>query len=86
MRSRWPGGYTKLGKLHKINGQSADAAHVVRYTGSGRYDQEKFGFLHVEVSKTQIVGTYLAAVYDNEQPPPDIVGQIPVDLSAHKVY
>lgn len=82
------GGYTKLGKLHKIDGANPRTPLTLSDTlVLERYDQEKFGFLRVEVSKTQIVGTYLAAVYDESStPPPDIVDRFTVDLSAHKVY
>src|SRR5580692_6986332 len=53
------GGYTKLGTLHKVNGE--DPA-VPLSVGGGltleQYDQKNFGFLRLEVSKTRIVGTY----------------------------
>jgi len=58
------GGYTKLGKVHQINGAYPQAPLKL---GSDltleQYDQDNFGFLRLEVSKTQIVGTYLSAPY-----------------------
>ncbi len=58
------GGYTKLGKLQQING-AYPAAPLPLPNGLTleQYDQDNFGFLRVEVSKTQIVGTYLSAHY-----------------------
>lgn len=58
------GGYTKLGKLHEIKGAYPQAPLPI---GGGltleQYDQDNFGFLRLEISKTQIVGTYLSAPY-----------------------
>lgn len=58
------GGYTNLGKLQLVNGAYPKAPLVV---GGGltleQYDQNDFGFLRLEVSKTQIVGSYLSAPY-----------------------
>ncbi|MGA2919874.1 MAG: metallophosphoesterase [Candidatus Sulfotelmatobacter sp.] len=58
------GGYTKLGNLHTVNGA---APKVPLSLPNGltleQYDQTNFGFLRFEVSKTQIVGTYLSAPY-----------------------
>jgi len=58
------GGYTNLGKLQPVNGAYPKAPLAVT---SGltleQYDQDNFGFLRLEVSKTQIVGTYLSAPY-----------------------
>ncbi len=60
------GGYKNLGKLQKINGAYPDPTHPLPL-GNGltleRYDQDNFGFLRLEVSKNQIVGTYLSAPY-----------------------
>jgi acid phosphatase type 7 len=58
------GGYTNLGKLQQINGAYPTVPLTV---GSGisleQYDQTNFGFLRLEVSKKQIVGTYVSAPY-----------------------
>lgn len=58
------GGYTKLGKLQLVNGAYPKAPLAV--TGNltlEQYDQDNFGFLRLEISKTQIMGTYLSAPY-----------------------
>jgi hypothetical protein len=58
------GGYTKLGKLHKLG--NVYPTPPITIGGSlilEQYDQDDFGFLRLEVSKTQIVGTYLSAPY-----------------------
>jgi hypothetical protein len=60
------GGYKNLGKLQKINGAYPDPTKPLAVGASltlERYDHDDFGFLRLEVSKTQIVGTYLAAPY-----------------------
>ena len=58
------GGYTNLGKLQKLNGNYPTVPLTL---GSGisleQYDQDNFGFLRLEVSKKQIVGTYISAPY-----------------------
>lgn len=58
------GGYTNLGKVHQINGAYPKAPLPL---GGGltleQYDQDNFGFLRLQVSKSQIVGTYFSAPY-----------------------
>jgi hypothetical protein len=58
------GGYSKLTKLHKIDGQYPPTPLPLE---SGLtlddYDQDNFGFLRLELSKTQILGTYFSAPY-----------------------
>ena len=81
------GGYTNMGKLQKINGAYPVAPLSV---GSGltleQYDQDNFGFLRVEVSKTQIVGTYVSAPYSvGTTPAASIVETFTVDLVKHTV-
>ncbi len=81
------GGYTKLGTLHQING--ADPT-VPLALGSGltfeQYDQKNFGFLRLEVSKTQIAGTYLSAPYvTGSTPAAKVVDSFVVDLTKHTV-
>lgn len=64
------GGYTKLGKLHKVRGANPG---VPMPLGDGlsleQYDQDNFGFLRLEVSKTEIVGAYLSAPYSSGSEP-----------------
>jgi hypothetical protein len=81
------GGYTKLGTLHKVNG--ADPA-VPLSIGSGltleQYDQKNFGFLRLEVSKVQIVGTYYSAPYvSGGTPTASVVDSFVVDLGNNTV-
>jgi hypothetical protein len=58
------GGYTKLGKLQKIGGAYPSAPLPLGGNLTlEEYDQDNFGFLRLEVSKTQIVGTYTSAPY-----------------------
>ena len=81
------GGYTKLGKLHSINGANPPAPLPL---GNGltleQYDQDNFGFLRVEVSKTQIVGTYLSAPYvSGGTPAAKVVERFVVDLVKNTV-
>lgn len=84
------GGYTKLGKVHKINGAYPKAPLPL---GDGltleQYDQNDFGFLRLEVSKTQIVGTYLAAQYEapfsGDPVTPAVVDSFLIDLTKNTV-
>ncbi|MFL6388705.1 MAG: metallophosphoesterase family protein [Terriglobales bacterium] len=81
------GGYTKLGTLHKINGQ---APTVPLPLGGGltleQYDQTEFGFLRLEVSKSQLVGTYFAAPYSpTTVPPANIRDSFTIDVANHTV-
>lgn len=58
------GGYTNLGKVHQINGVYPKAPlKLGNNLTLEQYDHDDFGFLRLEVSKTQIVGTYLSAPY-----------------------
>jgi hypothetical protein len=53
------GGYSKLGKLHKVHGQYPEAPMQVSDTLTlASYDQGNFGFLRFEVTAEQIVGRY----------------------------
>lgn len=81
------GGYSKLGKLHTINGRPALAPLQLSDTLKLEcYDDEYFGFLRFEVTKGQIVGTYFSALYDESQTPkPRITDGFTVDLSARTV-
>jgi acid phosphatase type 7 len=64
------GGYTNLGKLHQVNGAAPKAPLTL---GGGlsleQYDQDNFGFLRLEVSKTLIEGTYFSAPYSSGATP-----------------
>jgi calcineurin-like phosphoesterase family protein len=81
------GGYTKLGTLHQING--ADPT-VPLSLGNGltfeQYDQKNFGFLRLEVSKTQIAGTYLSAPYvTGSTPVAKVADRFVIDLAKNTV-
>jgi hypothetical protein len=58
------GGYSRLGKLHKINGKypltPLDLGASLRLE---EYDHDNYGFLRLEISRSEIVGTYLSAPY-----------------------
>jgi len=59
------GGYTNLGKLQKIGGAfPTTPLKISSDLTLETYDQTNFGFLRLEVSKTQILGTYTSAPYD----------------------
>jgi hypothetical protein len=81
------GGYTKLGTLHKIDGKYPTAPlKLGNDLTLEQYDQARFGFLRLEVSKTQIVGTYLAAPFSHaDQPVGKVVERFAVDLVKHTV-
>jgi acid phosphatase type 7 len=58
------GGYTKLGKLHQLNGSYPKAPlKIGNDLTLEQYDQDNFGFLRLEVNTTQIIGTYQSAPY-----------------------
>ena len=65
------GGYTKLGKLHKVHSKYPTVPFEVSETLTlEQYDQDNFGFLRLEVSKTTITGVYLSAPYEETKTPP----------------
>lgn len=81
------GGYTKLGKLQKVQGAYPKAPLSV---GKGltleQYDQDNFGFLRLEVSQTQIVGIYLSAPYSvGGTPAAKAADSFTVDLTKNTV-
>ncbi|HME11036.1 MAG TPA: metallophosphoesterase [Bryobacteraceae bacterium] len=81
------GGYTNLGKLQTIKGQYPKAPLAL---GNGltleQYDQDNFGFLRLELSKKQIVGTYLSAPYSaGSTQAGTVVEQFAIDLVKHTV-
>lgn len=81
------GGYTKLSRLNQINGAYPQVPLAL---GGGltleQYDQTNFGFLRLEISKTQIVGTYLSAPYvAGGTGPGQVLESFIVDLASHTV-
>lgn len=81
------GGYTKLGALHTVNGGPPPKPLPLGNTLTLEdYDQTNFGFLRLEVSKTEIVGTYLSAPYSaGASPVGNEVESFTVDLTNHTV-
>lgn len=81
------GGYTNLGKLQRVNGAYPKAPLAL---GNGltleQYDQDNFGFLRLEVSKTQIVGNYFSAPYSvGGTPVAKLVDSFTVNLAKNTV-
>ena len=81
------GGYSKLGKLHKIDGQWPEAPMELSDTLSlEQYDQDRFGFLRFEVSKDQIVGIHTSAIFEETRTPATrVMDTFTIDLKARKV-
>ena len=81
------GGYTKLGRLHKINGGPPPSPLPLGDDLTlEKYDQSNFGFLRVEVTDTQITGTYLSAPYSpSGTPPGQIVESFAINLARRTV-
>jgi hypothetical protein len=83
------GGYKTLRRLQKINGQYPSTPLTI---GGGLslegYDHLNFGFLRLEISKSQIVGTYLsspAALPGGEPPTGQVADGFTVDLERNTV-
>ena len=81
------GGYTKLGTLRTVNGAPPKVPLAVGNSLTlEQYDQTNFGFLRLEVSKTQITGTYLSAPYlTNATPKAGVVDSFVIDRRSHTV-
>jgi hypothetical protein len=81
------GGYTKLGTLHTLNGAPPVAPLSLGNSLTlEQYDQTNFGFLRLEVSKSQIVGTYQSAPYPSATPPTgSVVDRFVIDLTQNTV-
>ena len=83
------GGYKNLGKLQKINGAYPDPTKPLALANGltlVRYDQNNFGFVRLEVSKTQIVGTYISALYvSGSTAPGSVLESFTVDLVKNTV-
>ncbi|MDR3374585.1 MAG: metallophosphoesterase [Ancalomicrobiaceae bacterium] len=81
------GGYTRLGRLQKVNGsyptvpQEVDAELTLE-----QYDHERYGFLRIEVSETLIEVVSLGAQYAPGQVvTPDVIDHFKIDLASRKV-
>lgn len=64
------GGYSKLGKLHKIKGKPAVTPLQLSDTLRLEcYDDQYFGFMRLEVTKDEIMGSYFSAPYEEGATP-----------------
>jgi hypothetical protein len=81
------GGYTKLGTLHTVNGAPPKVPLALpNGLTLEQYDQKNFGFLRLEVSKTQIVGTYSSAPYvTGTTPSATVIDSFVIDLARNTV-
>jgi hypothetical protein len=81
------GGYSKLGKLHKIDGKYPEAPMQLAATlRLEKYDQDNFGFLRFEITDEQILGTYFSAPYEETTTPtPLTLDSFAIDLKTRKV-
>jgi hypothetical protein len=80
------GGYTNLGKIQKVHGSYPTAPFVV----SGdltleQYDHDNFGFMRLEITKSQIVGTYLSGPYPSSQTVGTVVDSFVIDVNNYTV-
>jgi hypothetical protein len=81
------GGYTRLGKLKKIDGDYPIAPLPLGNDLTlEQYDHDNFGFLRLEIGKAQILGTYFSAQYSpGEDPSAGVVERFAIDLVAKTV-
>ena len=83
------GGYTNLGKLQKIGGAYPDPKKRLPISSDltlETYDHDNFGFLRLEVSKTQIVGTYSSEKYTvGITPKASVVDTFTINLAKYTV-
>ncbi|WP_144161520.1 metallophosphoesterase family protein [Paraburkholderia sp. BCC1885] len=81
------GGYSKLGKLQKIDGRYPVAPLPLSGTLTlDQYDHDNFGFLRIEVTKEQITGTYLSAPYEETRTAtPQTLDNFVINLVTRKV-
>ena len=81
------GGYSKLGKLHKVGGQWPEAPMKLSDTlRLEQYDQDRFGFLRFEVNRDQIVGIYSSAIFEETKTPvTKVIDKFTINLKARKV-
>lgn len=81
------GGYTKLGKLHKVGSRFPEVPFQISDTlALEQYDQDNFGFLRLEISRTTITGTYLSAPYvETTTPTPNVTDRFTINLAGRTV-
>jgi len=81
------GGYSKLGKLHKVGGNYPRAPMTLSDTLTlESYDQVDFGFLRIEITKEQIAGMYYADLFEeNKTPTLKTTDRFTIDIKARTV-
>jgi hypothetical protein len=81
------GGYSKLGKLNKVDGKYPKAPLKLSDTlALQQYDQDNFGFLRLEVTKQEITGSYFSARYaEATTPKASVVDTFTIDLKKRVV-
>jgi hypothetical protein len=80
------GGYTNLGKLHKIKGVFPKAP--LPLPGGltlEQYDQDDYGFLRLDMKKGTIVGSYFSAPYTTTAPRVSKVDGFSIDVAKRTV-
>jgi acid phosphatase type 7 len=81
------GGYVNLRPLQKVNGTSPQVP-LPLHDGLTleQYDTSNFGFLRFEVSKSQILGTYLSDRFSHDnQPTGKVVERFAIDVAKYTV-
>jgi hypothetical protein len=81
------GGYTNLGKLHKVNGEYPTVPLALENGLTlEQYDQDNFGFLRFEVTKSEIIGSYFSAPYSvTGTPTGNLVESFVIDIQKRTV-
>jgi acid phosphatase type 7 len=81
------GGYSKLGTLNKVDGKAPKAPMTLTDTLTlEKYDDQYFGFLRLEVTKTNITGTYFSAPYtETVEPATETTDTFTIDLATRTV-
>ncbi len=81
------GGYSKLGKLHKVDGEWPSAPLTLSETLTlESYDQDRYGFLRFEVTGEQIVGIYTSAVFEETKTPASkVMDRFTIDLKSRRI-
>ncbi|WP_263357387.1 metallophosphoesterase family protein [Acidicapsa ligni] len=81
------GGYTNLGKLQKVKGAYPTTPLTLdNGLTLEKYDQGNFGFLRLELTKSQIMGSYISAPYvAGATGAGTLVESFVVDLATHTV-
>ncbi len=81
------GGYSKLGKLHKVHGEWPSAPLQLTDTlRLEQYDQDRFGFMRFEVTAETITGIYTSAYFaETRTPEATVMDRFTIDLKTRQV-